>query len=388
VLFIGDAAGPGRAFHTILKFLDPRVIHRTVVLPRRGPASDRIERARAADEVIIEPNLAHDFMSLRFVGNAVRAAAGFTRLSRLAKRGGYDLIYCNGTVADLAGGILSAATSVPALWHVRYTSIPGLVAPIHRFLSASAGVRRIVCVSRAATALFSHCREKIRVLHNAVDTDEFSPSSVEPRLRRELGISSHAVVFGSHEKALGGKGSAEFLLAAKLALSRMSSDEAEHARFVVVSDAPGDLAGERLAECRKLARASGVGDKVHFVGGSEDVRPYVADFDVAVVTSVSDEPMPRSVMESMAMGKPVIGFDVGGVRELIDDGVTGALVASSPPDVGELAARMLHYQRHPDLRARQGAAARSRVERSFDARRQAYEIQKEIVGIVGESQPC
>jgi hypothetical protein len=191
VLFLGDAPGMGRALPAILKFLDPRVIHRTVVLPRRGQASERLERSRAADEVIIEPNLvenpvepwrramsADDLAApcgrkcVRFVGNVARAAAGFTRLSRLAKRGGYDLIYCNGTSADLAGGILSAATSVPALWHVRYTSIPDLVAPIHRLLSASAGVRRIVCVSRAAAGLFSHCGEKIRVVQGAIDTEE------------------------------------------------------------------------------------------------------------------------------------------------------------------------------------------------------------------------
>src|SRR5262245_4667514 len=107
VLFVNDtteSGGRGRSFHTILKFLDPRVIHRTVVLARRGPASERLEQARVADEVIIE--------------------VGFRRLARLAKRGGYDLIYCNGTSAAFAGGILSAATSLPALWHVRYTSIP------------------------------------------------------------------------------------------------------------------------------------------------------------------------------------------------------------------------------------------------------------------------
>jgi glycosyltransferase involved in cell wall biosynthesis len=84
----------------------------------------------------------------------------------------------------------------------------------------------------------------------------------------------------------------------------------------------------------------------------------------------------------MAMGKPVIGFDVGAIGEVVDDGVTGTLVPSSPPDVGELAAQMLRYQRHPELRARHGAAGRARAARAFDARGHARAIQNEILAAV------
>jgi glycosyltransferase involved in cell wall biosynthesis len=399
VLFVNDTRENGAAgatFHTILKFLDPRVIHRTVVLARRGPASERLEQARAADEVIIEPNLVEspiepwkraisegDFdaprgrKSLRFLGNLARAAVGMRRLSELAKRGAYDLIYCNGASADFAGGILSAATSVPTLWHVHYTSIPSLVAPIHRLLSASAGVRRIVCASRAAAALFPHCREKIRVMHKVVDTEEWSPSSVAPRLREELGYSADTVVFGAHGQIVRREGIREFLGAAKLALAHMTRDEAARARFVVVG--AGVDGGAAI-------RGSGLEDHVRVLEARVDARPYIADFDVAVATS-SESPS-RSILEAMAMGKPVIGFDEGGIGEVIDESITGTLVSGSPPDVGALAAQMLRYQRHPDLRARHGAAARARVERSVDARRHARAIQGEIVRAAGEARPC
>ncbi len=394
VLFFHDSAeigGAAHGFHAVLKFLDPRVIHRTVVLPRRGRASESLESARVADEIIIEPNLVEhpvepwsrpmsrdDFgappgrKSLRLLGNIARAGRAFTRLSELVKRGGYDLLYCNGASAELAGGILSAATSVPALWHVRYTSIPRLVAPIHRLLAASAGVRRIMCVPFAANSLFSHCRDKIRVLHHAVDLDEFSAPSVVPRLRRELGLSPETVVFGAHGRSLGDTGRRAFLAAAKLALSRMTKDEAARARFVVIGD-----------PCENAARDD---DAVLFVGTTEDDRPFVVDFDVAVAPGAGLDPAPRSVIESMALGKPVIGFDVGSLRDVIDEGVTGTLVPRA--NVSDLADQMLRYHRHADVRARQGVAARSHVERSFDARRHARAIQNEIVGIVGEPAGC
>jgi glycosyltransferase involved in cell wall biosynthesis len=126
------------------------------------------------------------------------------------------------------------------------------------------------------------------------------------------------------------------------------------------------------------------------LGFRDDVRPLVADFDVAVVPSVYADPLPRSVIESMSLGKPVIAFDVGGVVEMIDDGVTGALVAFAPDGPAEgierLAGAILRYARDPVLRARQGRAARERVEREFDARAHAARIQNEIVTTSGLEQ--
>src|ERR1700733_3372733 len=60
VLFVNDTArngGPGRSLHTILKFVDPEVVHRAVVLPRPGPIAELITRDGVADELSFEPNL-------------------------------------------------------------------------------------------------------------------------------------------------------------------------------------------------------------------------------------------------------------------------------------------------------------------------------------------
>src|SRR6185312_6057792 len=104
--------------------------------------------------------------------------------------------------ADFAGAALAGMTGVPALWHVRYTSIPGPVAGLHRRLSSSRGVRRIVCVSKAAASLFPHCEDKVRVIHNALDCASFDPAKVKGTLRGELGLPEGAIVFGSHGRVL------------------------------------------------------------------------------------------------------------------------------------------------------------------------------------------
>jgi glycosyltransferase involved in cell wall biosynthesis len=117
------------------------------------------------------------------------------------------------------------------------------------------------------------------------------------------------------------------------------------------------------------------------LGFRADVKPYVADFDVAVVPSVYADPLPRAVIEAMALAKPVVAFDVGGVSEMLEGGSTGALVRVG--DTGALAQEMLRYLRDPALRAAHGRAGRARVEQDFDGARQARRIQNEIVEASG-----
>jgi len=294
----------------------------------------------------------------------------------------YDLLYCNGTNADFAGGALARTSGVPALWHVRYTSLPRAVAPLHDRLAASRGVRRIVCVSRAAASLFPHCSEKVSVIHNALDVEEFRASRVVPALRAELGIGPDVIVFGSQGRILRRKGYIEMVRAAGVAIDTLSAAERDRVRFVIVGDTPQDFRPDHLAECRALAESLGIRPWVHFTGFRADVKPYVADFDVAVVPSVYPDPLPRAVIESMAMGKPVIAFDVGGVAEMLADGVTGTLVSISDEHRG-LAAQFVRYVRDPALRAEQGARARTRIEQGFSGERQAKKIQDEILLAAG-----
>src|SRR5215472_8082872 len=228
VLFINDTArngGPGRSLYYILRFLDPAVVHRAVVLPRSGVIGELLSKGGVADELLYEPTLVEnpvepwsraierdDFAAplplraVRLAGNVARGGWSIARLTSLVRRGRYDLLYCNGTNADFAGGAVAWTSGVPALWHVRYTSLPRALEGVHGRLAASRGVRRILCVSGAAAKLFSHCDGKVRVLHNALDVEEFSPSRVKPSLRAELGVAPDEVSFGSQGRILRRKG--------------------------------------------------------------------------------------------------------------------------------------------------------------------------------------
>jgi len=188
------------------------------------------------------------------------------------------------------------------------------------------------------------------------------------------------VIFGSHGRVLRRKGFVELIQAVRRASAEMTAGERASCRFVVIGDTPEDFRPDHVAECRELAAALGVGDLVSFLGFRADVRPYLEEWDVAVVPSVYADPLPRAVIEAMAFGKPVIAFDVGGVREMVSPEV-GALLPR-PGDVADLAAALLRYLRDPALRARQGGAARRRAVERFGARAHGARIEREILGAV------
>jgi glycosyltransferase involved in cell wall biosynthesis len=408
VLFLNDTArngGPGRSLYHILRFLDPSVILRSVVLPRPGVISELLTGmgggTRVVEELHFGRNLVenpvepwdramarHDLSAplalrgVRFAGNVFRGGMGVWELAQLVEKGHYDLLYCNGTNADFAGGAVARLTGIPTIWHVRYTSIPRAVRGVHDWLAESPKVARIVCVSRASAKLFPHVNDKVKVLHNALDLEEFSRVRVVPVLRRELGLGPDTVVFGSHGRILRRKGYVEMIRAARRMVERLSTAERAKVAFVVLGDTPEDFSPDHLAECRALALSLGLRETFHFVGFRPDIKPIVADFDVAVVPSVYEDPLPRAVLESMALSKPVVAFDVGGVSEMLVDGETGSLVRPVGDDLG-LAEAMLRYARDAELRARHGEAGRRRAVSHFDGMTQAQTLQGEIVRVAG-----
>ncbi len=122
------------------------------------------------------------------------------------------------------------------------------------------------------------------------------------------------------------------------------------------------LAGAGAAEGRLRRQAAELGGRVTFAGWRDDVLRLIDDADVVCVPS-RWESFGYVALEAMAARRPVVGADVDGVRELIEDGVTGVLVP--PEDPAALASALDRLARDPALREALGAAGRSRAERRF-----------------------
>jgi glycosyltransferase involved in cell wall biosynthesis len=155
-----------------------------------------------------------------------------------------------------------------------------------------------------------------------------------------------------------------------LAVGRLVASKRFDLAITAVADAPGvhlDIVGEgpehqRLAE---LARSLAVSDRVRLVGscGPEDLAAAMGHCDV--VLSASDyEGFGLVLVEAMAAGRPVVATAVGGVTDIVLDGVTGRLVPAG--DVAGLRGALVDLRDDPDLRRRLGTAGRRRVEEHFD----------------------
>jgi glycosyltransferase involved in cell wall biosynthesis len=149
-------------------------------------------------------------------------------------------------------------------------------------------------------------RRKLRYLGNGIVMSRFM-ATVSPALRSQRPI----VLMIS--RLVREKGCADFL-----ALAASLHGQAD---FVHVGPAEHDQS-DALAQA-EIDEAVGAGT-VTFVGSVEDVRPYLASATVVVLPSYR-EGIPRAAMEAAAMGKPVVAYDIRGVREVIDPGL-GLLV--------------------------------------------------------------
>ena len=97
---------------------------------------------------------------------------------------------------------------------------------------------------------------------------------------------------------------------------------------LVIAGGDAGLGNRRRTDA--LAESLGVADRVHLLGRREDIADVLDAFDVACLSS-DYEGMPLSIMEYMSAAKPIVSTRVGGVSEMVDDGVEGLLVPRRDP---------------------------------------------------------
>jgi glycosyltransferase involved in cell wall biosynthesis len=132
------------------------------------------------------------------------------------------------------------------------------------------------------------------------------------------------------------------------------------ARFLVIGD------GERRAELEALVDQLGIRAAVVFMGWRRDMANVYADLDVVALTSLN-EGSPVALIEAMASARPVISTAVGGVPEVVVDGVTGLTVPPSDPKA--MADGIVKLVRDRELAARLAATGRAHVYPRYDSSR-------------------
>lgn len=193
---------------------------------------------------------------------------------------------------------------------------------------------------------------KSALLPNGIDTDRFRPAMAEDR-ERPL-----ERVFGRGHIVVGSVGRIEAvknhrsLVDAFGALMARRTDLAPRLRLAIVGDGP------LLESLRARVRAAGLEAAAWLPGARDDVAEILRGLTVFALPSVA-EGTPGAALEAMASAVPVVGSGVGGVPDVVRDGVCGALVP--PNDAAALSVALERYVADPRLAASHGAAARQLV---------------------------
>ncbi|MEX2159799.1 MAG: glycosyltransferase [Dehalococcoidia bacterium] len=205
--------------------------------------------------------------------------------------------------------------------------------------------------------------EAIRVIYNGISLSRTAVRAEDVRaVRTRLDIPEDAPVAGIVASLQRAKDHETFLRAASLV-----REAVPNAHFVIVGDGPLRKTLERRAD------ALGLESCIRFTGNISGVAPYIATFDVAVLSSCDHEGCSNALLEEMAIGKPVVATDVGGNSELVVDRETGLIVPAR--DAGLLARAMAELLANPARAVSMGRAGQRRFEGRFTIERmvQAYE---------------
>jgi len=228
------------------------------------------------------------------------------------------------------------------------------------FGERAAAARAVITVSRANAGYIAETfgvpMDHLHVIPCGVDTSRFRSARVAGATGKNtpmiVCVARHAQVKNLR------------LLLETCALLR---DRGVAFRCVQIGDGP--LRGK----LEELRRRLGLDAHVEFTGALEqtEVLGWLQRASVAVLTSES-EGMPVSLMEAAACGVPAVATAVGGVSELVVDGVTGLL--ASPNDAAGLAEALHRLLSDPSLAGRMGTAARRRAEEEFSVKRQVNSL--------------
>ena len=277
-------------------------------------------------------------------------------LKKISKRTGVKIVHSNGLKAHMINCVSSRLGGAKSVLHIRdipYTKPEIMVWKIMNLLCHS-----MILVSHACWP-GEKLPRKVSVIHNGTPLIDIDSSQTD--------YNKDKISVGFVGRIHPGKG-LHLLIDWLSAARQRKIDVALSVRGTFSDDAP-----EYEEEIQKQISKLDLQDHVEFTGFISDPATLYSGLDIVVVPSKAPDPLPRSVMESMARGIPVFGYPAGGIFEMIEDGKTGYLVDNAESFISSIE----KVTGDEDFLKNMMKAARQKIEKEFTIE----ELHKDVTGI-------
>lgn len=328
-------------------------------------------RAKAA----VNPWIAK-FPPLKFCVNQLIARADdlfnflpfFIQLLWTAWRFKADLIHANNDpLCNRAALLVAKILGIPSICHVRGNPVYSRLSSwayslVDHFISVSHWVANSMQKNLAIPA------DKISVVYDGIALDKLDVNADGRSFRRQFDIPDDAFAVGLVGLLIPWKGQELFIDAAKTLSTRIPN-----LKMIIIGGTPNDcLEYEKLLKQRVVAEnLTGI---VIFTGHIGKMETVYNGLDIVVSASTDPEPLGTVVIESMAMGRPLIGPNHGGAAEMLSHEETGILFKAG--SAGDFADSVFRLYQQPELAVRLGKSAQKRAFEVFSIKTHTSKIEE------------
>ncbi|MFQ5330189.1 MAG: glycosyltransferase family 4 protein [Thermodesulfobacteriota bacterium] len=323
------------------------------------PRSMLIKRGRELGAKVVPMNLTRPW----------RLDVAF-ELYRFCRQNGVDLINSHGS-RDSTLAALSFLLGIPLVRSRQITN------PIRKIGSYKYGCSHTIAtakVIRDELVRKGVAGEKISIVGEGVDLAEFSPNRSSDYLREEFDIAPTDRVVINIGMIREDKGQRHYLEGARRLL-----DEGRDIKFFLIGEGLRDSSLER--ELKALVARYGLEQRFIMTGYRDDVAAFIHLSDLVVVASTGTEAQSRIVPQSFATGRTVASTDVGGLTDLVKDGVNGLVIPPGNPDAIADSLKLLLDDEALRERLEKNAYAFALKELSFDVMmKKTMDLYRKLVG--------
>jgi glycosyltransferase involved in cell wall biosynthesis len=364
ILFLHAGAemyGADKVLLDLIRNLDKKKYCAYVILPDHGILADALKQEKVNVTVLPYPIMRRKYFNPKGILKFwLEINKSNNQLVKIAANCNINIVHTN-TAAVLEGCFISRKLHIPQIWSIHeIIEHPKIIYMLTSRIIARYSTQTI-CDSNAVK---THLEEsgyfqynQIKTIYNGVDSKRFNPNSDCEYLYNEWNIPKSAKIIGMMGRVNSWKGQGDFLDAVNIIMKEYSN---VYAIFVGAA-----FKGEewREKELKEKIAISPYKNRIINVGYRTDSEGIYKLLDIFVLPSTNPDPLPTVVLESMATGKPIVGYRHGGICEMVKDGYNGLLA-----DVGnteDLACKIKLLLDDDQMRKEFGEHSRKRLLENF-----------------------